>query len=73
VVVISLIKEDIFPVLDSHAVGSVLFQNPCGADSVFFAELLPELGSDYLRKGLLWLPHCPIWMVMISRGIIQII
>lgn len=72
-VVVCLVKEDVLAVLDAVEVGGVLFEHSCGADAVLSAELFPELGADWVEVGVLWLPHCPIWIVMISLGIIQIL
>ena len=68
-VVIGLVEEDVLAVLDPLHVGGVLFEDAGGTDAVLLAELLPELGPNCVEGRVLWLPHCPIWIVMISRGI----
>jgi hypothetical protein len=72
VVVVGLVEEDIFAVLYAVVVGGVLFEYSRRTNAVFAAELFPELSADWVRGGVLWLPHWPIWIVIISRGIIQI-
>ena len=67
-VIVCLVEEDILSILDLM-VGSVLLEDSGGTDAMFLAKLLPKLGSDWVVKCLLWFPHWPIWMVMISRGI----
>ena len=41
--IVSLVKEDVFSVLAVHR---VLLQDPVGVDPVFFAYKLPEFISD---------------------------
>jgi hypothetical protein len=48
-VIVCLIEKHIFPVLYSLVVGGVLFKDAGGIDAVFSAELLPELGTDWVR------------------------
>jgi hypothetical protein len=69
VVVVGLVEKDILAVLDAVVVGGELFENPRGADAMLAAELLPEFCADLVEEGVLWLPHWPIWIVIISRGI----
>ena len=71
-VVVGLVEEDILAVHDSVVVGGVLLEYSGRTDAVLAAELLPELCADWVGQGVLWLPHWPIWIVIISRGIIQI-
>lgn len=71
-VVVCLVEEDVLPVLDSVVIGREFLENAAGTDSVLTAELLPELCADLIEGWVLWLPHWPIWMVMISRGISNI-
>lgn len=71
-VIVGLVEEDILAVLDSVA-DCVLLEDARGADSVLLAELFPELAADFVRGRVLWLPHWPIWSVMISRGIFEFI
>ena len=71
-VVVGLVEEDVLAVLNAVVVGGVLLEDARGTDAVLAAQLLPELSADWVEGGLLWLPHCPIWIVIISRGIIQI-
>ena len=70
VVVVCLIEEHVLPVLNPVVVRSVFLENTAGTDPVLPAQLLPELCANYLNNALLWLPHCPIWIVIISLGII---
>lgn len=69
-VVVCLVEEHVLPVLNPIIIGSVFLQDATRTDAVLPAELLPELGADCVKGGLLWLPHCPIWMVIISLGIV---
>lgn len=69
VVIIGLVEEDILAVLDAVVIGGELLKDPAGADAVLPAELLPKLRANLITTDLLWLPHWPIWMVIISRGI----
>ena len=84
--IISLIKEDIFTVV---ALRGVLLQNTLSADTVLVAQLLPELVANYLNTimklvsqgvkrdfseiDLLWLPHWPTCNVIISLGIVDLV
>ena len=45
-VVIGLVEEDVLPVLDAVVIGGVFLEDATGTDSVFPAELLPELGTN---------------------------
>jgi hypothetical protein len=81
VVVVCLIEEHVLPVTP---VCREIFQDSVRADAVLQAQLLPKLCSNCKvrkeREGAvvqplvarsrdaLWLPHCPTWQVMISRG-----
>lgn len=68
-VIVGLVEKDVLPVLDAVVIGGELFKDPAGADAVLPAELLPKLRANLIKTDLLWFPHCPIWMVIISRGI----
>lgn len=73
VVVVCLVEEHVLPVLDPLIVRSVLLQDTARTYPVLPAQLLPELCPNYINDALLWLPHCPIWIVIISLGIIIIV
>jgi hypothetical protein len=46
VIVVSLIEEDVLPVLNSVIIGGKILEDPAGTNSVLSAELLPELCTD---------------------------
>lgn len=58
-VVVSLIEEDVFPVVELGVFLGVFFQDAIGADAMLLAQLFPKLCADYLSEELLWFPHCP--------------
>ena len=55
-VVVCLVEEDIFAILDL-VVRSVFLEDSGGTDPVFLAELLPELCANSVKRDVLWLPH----------------
>jgi hypothetical protein len=46
VVVVSLVKENVFAVFHSVIIGSELLKHTIRTDTVLATQLLPELGTD---------------------------
>jgi hypothetical protein len=52
-IIIGLIEEYVFPIFDALIIGGKFFENSVWTDSVFFAELLPKLGPNYVSSRVL--------------------
>lgn len=57
-IVVSLIEEDVFPVLHL-AIDRILFEDTGGADAMFLAQLFPELASNLIKMEVTLIPALP--------------